>query len=391
MYCKTIILSNSKNINNSPKGILTLSNDNLTTQGKIRLYNSPILPTNTKIGLYIGENVHICTLIKKPQHYEFALDKQVDLNQSVYCAIIDNSKGDKEVLLEGGSFNGFYFSDSPIDAVLEAKDEELEKTIDTAMAEAEKCEQCNACANCVYKKYFYESKSTKPIPSPDVNDENLISNDEVENIDQSSDLANQCVEDKSDSSTTRESLNNNDLPIEQNEIIDEFQNQEDTNIENIQNDKNQEEIIEKTPSSTNKNEPTSIQDITRDIKSNEEKDTPNNENSEQEAFLNDIMYQLDEMFKIYPADDILNSIIPESRFIRVDNIEQSYVLGIIYEDKMMKYIAYGVPAKYNSLPPADLGKNYQWLPLNPEDVMSDGYFMIYQNALNGKIVDLIIE
>ena len=97
------------------------------------------------------------------------------------------------------------------------------------------------------------------------------------------------------------------------------------------------------------------------------------------------------MFKIYPQDDLLNSIIPESRFIKVDNADQSYVLGIIYEDKMMKYLAYGVPATYNSIPPADLGNNYQWLPLNPEDVMSDGYFMIYQNVLTGNIVDLTIE
>ena len=117
----------------------------------------------------------------------------------------------------------------------------------------------------------------------------------------------------------------------------------------------------------------------------------NNLDDTVENFLNEIVEQIDEMFKLYPEDNLLNSIIPDSRFIKVDNNDQSYVLGIIYEDKMMKYIAYGVPAKYNSLPPADLGKNYQWLALNPNDVMSDGYFMIYQNALNGKIVELTIE
>ena len=57
----------------------------------------------------------------------------------------------------------------------------------------------------------------------------------------------------------------------------------------------------------------------------------------------------------------------------------------------MKYIAYGVPAQYNSMPPQDLGNHYQWLPLNPRDAMSDGYFMIYQNALTGSIVEINFE
>ncbi|MBO5909914.1 MAG: hypothetical protein J6Q15_00235, partial [Clostridia bacterium] len=65
-----------------------------------------------------------------------------------------------------------------------------------------------------------------------------------------------------------------------------------------------------------------------------------------------------------------------------------YVLGAIYENDNLQYIAYGVPAQYNSQPPADLGKHYQWLPLNPRDTMSDGYFMIYQDAINGSIIEI---
>ena len=87
---------------------------------------------------------------------------------------------------------------------------------------------------------------------------------------------------------------------------------------------------------------------------------------------------------------MLNTIIPDSKFVRVSG-ENSYVIGAIYEDNMLKYIAYGVPATYNSTPPADLGQHYQWLPTNPLDVMSDGYFMIYQNALNGTIVEINFE
>ena len=107
-------------------------------------------------------------------------------------------------------------------------------------------------------------------------------------------------------------------------------------------------------------------------------------------FLNDIVYQLDEMFLRYPSEDSLSEIIPNSKFVLVD-ADTPYVLGAIYENNIIKYIAYGVPAQYNSLPPSDLGNHYQWLPLNPRDAMSDGYFMIYQNAVTGSIVEITFE
>ena len=76
--------------------------------------------------------------------------------------------------------------------------------------------------------------------------------------------------------------------------------------------------------------------------------------------------------------------------MKVEN-ESPYILGVIYENDRLKYIAYGVPATYDQLPPKDLGEHYQWLPLNPRDVMSDGYFMIFQDALNGNLVEINFE
>lgn len=385
MYCKTIILSNSKNLTNSPKGILTFLNENIT-KGKIRLYNSPNLPPNTKLGIYIDEKVHLCNLIKKPQHYEFSLDVKLDISKAIYCAIIDNSKGDKQVLFEGGSFNGFYFTDTPLDAVIEAKDDDIEKIIDNAIVEADKCSDCNNCANCEYKKYFYETQTPlyneNTIPSVENTKihTNLTVNenqaeDNLPNTEDNLDKIKTSTPENKESKFSNKS--NNDCIIEEDKTYSKsFENdKEDKNIQdNITAESLSNNAVNslKTPTETNLND--------NDISC-----------TEQQTFLNEISSQLDEMFKIYPEDDMLNSIIPESRFIKVDNTEQSYVLGVIYEDKMMKYLAYGVPATYNSLPPADLGNNYQWLPINPKDVMSDGYFMIYQNALTGNIVDLTVE
>lgn len=359
MFCKTIILSNSENItNNAPKGILTLSNTNNKISGKIRLYNITSLPLNTKLGIYCNNNVQIVELNKKPQHYEFSISNPINLNDSIYCALIDNNLGDKKVILEGGSFNGFYFSDSPFDAVLEAKDEELEQVIDNAMKESSCCEDCSNCANCEYKNYFY-SNYQESIIEDDMPQDKILDNDSMVN------------------NTEDKILENNNINVEDNNIKDT--NIEDNNIEN--------NISVEINSTTDSNE-----ENTEIRNENPSQNEDSSLTEEQSTFLNDIIYQLDEMFAKYPADDILNSIIPDSKFIKVENENSNpYVLGVIYEDKLMKYIAYGVPAKYNSLPPNDFGQNYQWLPLNPNDVMSDGYFLIYQNALNGKIVQLTIE
>jgi len=154
MLCKTIILSNSQNLNNnSPKGILTLSKESCNIKGKIRLYNLTQLPLTTKIGLYVNDNVHISSIVKKPQHYEFEINENIDITQSIYCALIDNSNNDKKVLLEGGNYNGFYFTDSPFDAILETKDEQLEQIIDNSLKEVDTCEKCN-CSNCEYKSEY---------------------------------------------------------------------------------------------------------------------------------------------------------------------------------------------------------------------------------------------
>ena len=158
MFCKTIILSNSSNLSsNAPKGILTLSKQNNFVKGKIRLYNLASLPTSSKLGLYVNQQVYTAQILKKANYYEFDLNENVDITQNLYCAIIDNATVDKTVLLEGGNLSGFCFSDSPTDAILEAKDDELELEISSALNNC-KQEECCDCSNCEYKKYFYANQ-----------------------------------------------------------------------------------------------------------------------------------------------------------------------------------------------------------------------------------------
>ena len=378
MLCKTIILSNSQNLNNNPKGILTLSNENNYTKGKIRLYNIDALPKSTKIGLYIDEKVYTSAIDKRPNHYEFVLNQNIDITKSVYCALIDTSNN-KQVLLEGGSFNGFYFSDSPFDAILEAKDPELEEEITKSLHTPSSCE-CYGCENCEYKKYFYDNypaksdndnlnqtdydtvyTETEVNHTTELDESNIVASDKQEPI-------------ESNPSDHKTNFQENVIPTLEKELIQELKSStlSSPTDHNLSDD-------------TNNNQ--GLEDVIVD--NNPTNDTDLNQREKME-FLNDIVYQLDEMFLRYPEEETLTSIIPNSKFVSVDG-DNPYVLGSIYEDNIMKYIAYGVPAKYNSLPPKDLGNHYQWLPLNPRDTMSDGYFMIYQNALTGSIVEINFE
>ena len=52
------------------------------------------------------------------------------------------------------------------------------------------------------------------------------------------------------------------------------------------------------------------------------------------------------------------------------------------------YMCYAVKSNYNSTPPDELGNNYQWLPLDKEDPLSDGYYLVFQDATDFKILEL---
>lgn len=395
MFCKTIILSNSDNlVTNAPKGILTLSKEQTSITGKIRLYNMPTLPQGAKVGMYINEKVHIVKILKKNNYYQFELDNSIDITQSIYCAILDMNDN-KKVILEGGSFNGFCFTDSPFDAILEEKDEELEHTISEAIKLSNSCEQCS-CADCEYKKYFYDHYSQN-------NKSNYLDNKTPSN-DSNIEYEQVGIEDIQ----TLNNLENKSSPVDiinpvqskidswQEDVIHNLENEFMESVECLISPTNQNKTLKTKESCLNNTEISHISNNIEQLKNkdtNEQDDnnlnTTNTDNDKLE-FLNSIVEQLDILFDQNPPDEILNSIFPDSKFIQVQG-ESPYVVGAIYEEDMLKYIAYGVPANYNTLPPTDLGEHYQWLPLNPNDVMSDGYFMIYQDAITGNLVEINLE
>lgn len=112
-------------------------------------------------------------------------------------------------------------------------------------------------------------------------------------------------------------------------------------------------------------------------------------NLKDNEFFELISEQIDDLFDNYPRVDELEELIPSSKWVKIDfeNNGNEYVLGLIYENFDLKYICYGVPGEFGSLPPKQLGK-CQWLPLNPA-LPQNGYWVIYQDASTGDKVDII--
>ena len=348
MKSKTLILSSQKKFaTNSPRAILTFINLNNKTEGKLRLYNMQTLPTTSKLGIYYDEQVFTANLVKKEDSWNFYIDQNFNLDKNIYCAIVDRANKN-EVVLCGGASNGFVFFEEEDEA--QEIDEIIEKNLSTQnnirteptskqhikqdfKEIPDRCTNCDSCEKCVYKEYFYSQQNLNW-------EENKKQDTKVEGV-----------------------LDSDENTNEQESV---------SNIENLQETTTQ-----------------SMQNLGNNVNN----DIVETQNAESEKFLHAITDQLDDMFKTYPEDNEIMKIIPNSKIIRVtDTIDQSnYIIGIIYEDNEIKYLLYGVSAKYSDTPPQELGKNYQWLPLNLEDPMSDGYFVIYQDTTSGKIVPIKVE
>lgn len=92
--------------------------------------------------------------------------------------------------------------------------------------------------------------------------------------------------------------------------------------------------------------------------------------------------QIDEMFICYPEERELEEVVPNSKWVRIDADGDVYVIGVLYDGEIPSYLCYGIPGEYAVKPPREYEKLCVWLPLSEDR----GYWVIYQSAVNGKIV-----
>ena len=98
--------------------------------------------------------------------------------------------------------------------------------------------------------------------------------------------------------------------------------------------------------------------------------------------------QFEHTFKTYPQNNELNKLIDNGKFVEIKDENNAYSIGAIYEDEKIKYLCYAVKSNYNTPAPEELGKHYQWLPLDKQDPLTDGYYLVFQDAIDLKIIEL---
>lgn len=122
-------------------------------------------------------------------------------------------------------------------------------------------------------------------------------------------------------------------------------------------------------------------------------DTSGEPEPEPETFFDGIKEQIETLFGKYPEEEFLSQIIPDSKWVKIDNDDKGeyYVVGLLYEDNKIKYICYGVPSIYSDTPPKELAGFSQWLPIDSGKEQGFGYFITYQDAETGENVKLNFE
>ncbi|MBQ7642532.1 MAG: hypothetical protein IJS67_01395 [Clostridia bacterium] len=102
-----------------------------------------------------------------------------------------------------------------------------------------------------------------------------------------------------------------------------------------------------------------------------------------EPYYTKIKSDLKELFEKHPREYGLESVVAESKWVKVGDGDKHYVVGVIYDKNEPSWICYGVPGRYGERP--EEIKNYcSFIPSSLFDLKGVGYWVMYQNAQSGE-------
>ncbi len=116
----------------------------------------------------------------------------------------------------------------------------------------------------------------------------------------------------------------------------------------------------------------------------ENEDEPHKKNS---TYYEKIRGELDKLFKDHPTENDLTKTVPDSKWVKISyGDDRYYAVGIIFKDKIPKYICYGVPGSFG-VKPSEI-KNYcSFIPSSVFKPKAKGYWVIFQRAKDGKTIN----
>lgn len=348
MKSKTIILSSPQS-EHSGRGILSIYEEDDLLKCKLRLYNAPNLSRYCKLGIYHQKEVYSANLLEKSGVYFSSLVGDFNIDKDFYVAIID-TENNNNVLLAGGTYAGYFYNDqSNVFSNINKEDP------NTNLYD--------------YSQEFEISTKSQPntlnaFHSLDTTDENSLRECHSECSEaESKDLKTE--EDKCAHCKYKEYF----YSCKQEDISTNLNSDTLNSLHSL--------------GTTDEN---NLRTCHSECSEAESKNLITKENTQ--TILSALIPQFDYVFDNYEADETLNNLIPNSKFVKICENQEQYSLGAIYEEDKMRYICYAVLKDYNIPAPQELGKHYQWLPLDKEDPLSDGYYIVFQDASDLKIVEL---
>ena len=440
MKSKTIILSNE---NEKGRGILTIFQEDDLLQCRLRLYNINKLNRFCKIGIYHNNQVFSANLLEKNGVYTSSMVGEFNIDNDFYSAIIDTQNNNK-VLISGGTYSGYFLND---DSVFEKdfpnKDifNHLEKeNPNTNLFDYDHDYDSNHDRDSSAPLRMTQKFGLPQNESFEGKAQKLLNNEVCEFTEQTieeSELQAVCeLESKqlnkacfgnsqidvqgSQRSKHCASHGKEEQPLE-NEVCELESKQlnkaccdsciykkyfySQNNLDRDYNCNHDEDLS--TPlgvtseefmknSKNNCTPPTSLR-AKDEIHKTEKNDNYRSElseaeskniESEQKTILDSLIPQFKYVFENYPKDELLCNLIPNSKFVKIEENNNSYSIGAIYDDDQMKYICYATMCDYNAPAPQELGEHYQWLPIDKEDPLSEGYYIVFQDTQDLKIVEL---
>ena len=395
IYNKSVVLSS---IDNSlKKAVLDLDGKAGNIKGNIKLYNFVEEPMGVlSLGFLIDGKVHKAGLTRVGYMSYIFGTNITSVPETCTCALISSKGGNFEPILLGAISGNSATMEQRLISGLSALEQTSSKSAgkilsDNAISfdddaeieqEIDDCFKDNNenCEKCVYKSVFFKEKnqSNKETifaeKSDSKNTDKTGTNDRFGNIKNIFDVS----EKKGFSNVSQNEKKNLSQSKYSNPQKFKRQNEENNEEETYKNinEGEQEEIV--LPSN----------DKLREIKNGRLRKPADTSF----YFFDEISSQLDMLFEKYPIDEVLCDIIPNSKWVKVDYDEKGkyYVVGLIYYESEVKYVCYGFPAMWTEKPPVDFNEKAQWLPIDVAEPHGQGYWITYQDALDGEMVKVDI-
>ncbi|MCI8435371.1 MAG: hypothetical protein HFK10_05370 [Clostridia bacterium] len=103
------------------------------------------------------------------------------------------------------------------------------------------------------------------------------------------------------------------------------------------------------------------------------------------SFYEMIKEKLDALFKTGVQCVELESIMPDTRWVKIDYDDRRYyAVGLI--GARPDYVCYGVPARYTPTAPEELAGYCNWVPIKPQEPEGEGYWLLFQDADTGESI-----